>query len=170
MQNDLLRVSTLLLKNLYAKEFISLFVDHACDVSSSDLACLYLRDYTRRGKADVEAHLACARGEYSVPGRLAARSGLTAFLRESGEALVLSGPQDDYFPGTLLCPEMHSGMALSLGRDSVQFGIFILNSRLPGHYTRERFEFLTALTILAGIMYSHRPEAGDTKNKGKNHE
>jgi hypothetical protein len=153
MQNDLLRVSTLLLKNLYAKEFISLFVDHACDVSSSDLACLYLRDYTRRGKADV-----------------AARSGLTAFLRESGEALVLSGPQDDYFPGTLLCPEMHSGMALSLGRDSVQFGIFILNSRLPGHYTRERFEFLTALTILAGIMYSHRPEAGDTKNRGKNHE
>jgi hypothetical protein len=169
MQNDLLRVSTLLLKNLFADEFISLFVDHARDVSFSDLACLYLYN-DRGGKNDDEARLVCRRGEYRVAGLLPPKSGLAAFLRESREALVLSSPEDDYFPDVLLCPGMQSGMALWLGRDLLQFGVFILNSHSPGHYTRERFEFLTAFTTLAGIMYSHRLNAGEFKNRGKNHE
>jgi hypothetical protein len=165
MQDELLRVTTLLLKNLYNENFISLFVDHACDVSFSDLACLYLRTH---GKTpDGAAHLAYLRGNCHVTKQLQAQSGLVAFLHESGEAVVLSGPGDAYFPEVLLCPEMQSGMALSLGRDSRQFGVIILNSHLQGHYTLGRFEFLTALTTLAGVMYSHRLDAGDSKKQGE---
>ncbi len=161
MPDELLKIGTLLLKNMYSADFIRLLVDHACDVSRSDAACLY---FGGSGPGDTGAlRQVYLRGNCGPAKVLPQDSELVGFLYESREPVVLGGPDGVFFRELLLCPEMQSGMALFLGTDTQRFGILILNSLAEAHYTRRRFDFLSGLALLTGVMFSHRGSAANPK-------
>ncbi len=162
--DELVRISSLLLQNMYNDNFITLFVDHSFDISLSDLACLYLYDPTPERNNDLVLNY--ARGNYKAAKNMPSASDLVIFLGESKEAVILSEAAAPCFSELLLSWEMQSGLALNIGQESQQFGIFILNSLHAGHYTQERFEFVNKLSTLAGGMFSYWLKRKEFKNKG----
>jgi hypothetical protein len=152
--DELIRVSILLLQNMYNDNFIPLLVDHCYDITLSDAAYLYLYQPTAASKTDLT--LQYVRGNDKVRKTLPLQSDLVSFLRESGEAVVLSEPANSCFSELLLTENMNSGTALHIGSESQQFFILILNSLHVCHYTQERFDFLNKLAALASVMFAFR--------------
>jgi hypothetical protein len=151
--DELVRVSSLLLQNMYNDNFITLFVDHSYDITFSDIACLYLYQPTAGCKNDLKLNY--ARGNYEVRKTIPLHSDLVLFLKESRETVVLSEASASCFSELLLSENMNSGIGLYLGSESQEFCIFILNSLHAYHYTQERFDFLNKLGVLASVMFSY---------------
>ncbi|MBN1799684.1 MAG: hypothetical protein JW822_14000 [Spirochaetales bacterium] len=167
-RDELVRIGSLLLQNMYHENFITLFVDNSFDISLSDLACLYLYNPVIPNQNELVLHY--SRGNCMAVKSIPSDSELVVFLNESKEAVILSRAGTACFSELLLCQEMQSGIALNIGLESQQFGVFILNSLHANHYTQEQFEFLNKLCTLAGGMFNYWLQRKKIKNKGIRYE
>jgi class 3 adenylate cyclase/PAS domain-containing protein len=129
----------------------STLVEQACDISSSDLAALYL--YTESGDVPGSAlRLSYRRGPWRAPPSLSRVSETFAFVEECGEAAVLNEPRQCVLSGLLLDATMQSGIAVPIFLPGYRAGILILNARSQRHFNRERLNFMAAFCALAAGM------------------
>jgi hypothetical protein len=161
--DELVRISTLLLPNMYSDNFFSLLVDHSFDLSYSDLVCLYLTNDLEMRNTDLV--LEYKRGNHKAAKILAKTCDFVTFLSESNEALILAEPPQEHFLGMLLTKEMKSGVALNLGFEKKQYAVLILNSLNIGHYSKECCDFFNTLARLAGVMLAYRFDKRMNKNE-----
>lgn len=163
--DELVRASSRLSRERRLNGLVSVLVEQALDITRSDLAALYL--YQDSEDADSDLTLYYRRGVGGVPETLAADMELVSFVRECGETLVVSSPQDAYFSDVFLVPDMQSGLALPLTTPRAQLGILILNSRQPIYFNRDRFSFLDSFGKMAGNMF-HNARLNDELRKRLN--
>lgn len=151
--DELVRTGCLISQELNYRELMSILVEQSIDVTSSDLACLYIFPNPEHGTdAAGDPRLTYRRGRYLAPKNIEQNSVLVEFLLESKEAVVLTERKKSPFSGILLDPSMNSGVAFPLLTPQADIGFLILNSLDSFHYDRSRFHFLDSLTKLTGGM------------------
>jgi class 3 adenylate cyclase/PAS domain-containing protein len=150
--DELSRASALLAMATDFSQIQSTLVEQACDISSSDLAALYL--YTDSGKIPASAlRLSYRRGPWRAPSSLDRLSETFAFIEECGEAAVLNEPRQCVLSGLLLDTAMQSGISMPIFLPGYRAGMLILNARTQRHFNRERLNFLVAFCALAAGMF-----------------
>lgn len=147
--DELVRASALLSEEISFPRLVSILVEQALDISSSDLAALYLYGDGEKGPLS----LAYRRGRGEVPPALGRTSELVQFLEECEESVVLSERRQSPFDALFMTDRAQSGMALPLSTAKARIGVLLVNSTTPRHYNRERFSFLDSLVgLAAGIL------------------
>ena len=149
--DELVRASARLARERRLNGLVSVLVEQALDITRSDLAALYL--YVEPDNPESRLALFYRRGAAQVAESMPGDTELTSFLRECGETVVVSSPDDTYFPEIYLTPGMRSGIALPLATARTQLGILVLNSRTSCHFNRDRFSFLDSFGKMAGNMF-----------------
>ena len=151
--NELVRASARLTRERRLDGLVSVLVEQALDITRSDLAALYLCQEPDNPESKLT--LFCRRGAAGVAESMAGNTELVSFLRECGETLVVSSPDDTYFSDIFLVPGMRSGIALPLVTPRSHLGILVLNSRKPVYFNRDRFSFLDSFGKMAGNMFDN---------------
>jgi class 3 adenylate cyclase/PAS domain-containing protein len=163
---DLVRAGTLLARERNFKDLVSVFIEHAQDISHVDLAAFYILKDSDDKKSDLKLYY--KRGRYSVPETISGTSELVRFLRECKEALIFNNkrvlekeipqgtPQKvsaqlgaEFLKEVLINAEMKSGMALPIVSPPREIGIMFVTSLKPCFFNRRRFHFLDSYTKLA---------------------
>ncbi len=153
VMDELVRTGCMISQELNYRELISILVEQSIDITSSDLACLYVYpDPEHKTGATGNPHLVYRRGRFHSPKTIQVKSQLVDFLLESKEAVVLTERKKSPFKEILLDPGMNSGVAFPLVTPQTDIGFLILNSLDPFHFNRSRFHFLDSLSKLTGGM------------------
>lgn len=151
--DNLTRAGALLTRELNIKSLISVLVEQSCDISSSDLAALYLKSDPEKINSPLK--LFYKRGSHEAPLRLEGGGELEEFITDCRESVVLLEKKESPFRAILLNEKMNSGIALPVTTSSHLLGILILNSTSPDYYNRANLMFLDSFVKLAGGLINN---------------
>lgn len=153
LHDSLTRAGALLTKEFSFKGLSSTLVDQALDITEGSLAAFYLYDNSENAVSDL--HLYYKRGYRSAPKQIKGNCPLILFLNDCEEAVVLNNiPKGELqdFTDIFISPEMKSGVAVPVSTPKARIGVLILNSLSTNFFNRNRFNFITSFTSLAGGM------------------
>lgn len=152
--DHIIRVSSLLTRDLNYKNLVSVLVEQSLDVTRSNLSVFFTYNNDRT-QNDFLSKI-YKRGKWKSPDRISIKSSLIDFMEESRETvIILNKSKNKTFPDIFLDDSMYSAIALPIYTPDYKMGILILNSTEKNFYNKDRFQFLDSLSKMASGMLNN---------------